>query len=86
MGYQIKTDSTPWVLVPAFLGPNLETKDSSPSYHDQIKHFPCGCTRTLRWFPVYPVSLFGAAVTAPTGLARGQSTQWHSATEGHFVL
>lgn len=65
-----------------FWGASLETKDSSPSYHDQ--------TFSLRVYPYFtvvprgPRCPFLAAMTSPTGLARGQSTQWHSATEGHF--
>lgn len=66
-----------------FWGASLETKDSSPSYHDQT--FSLWVYPYFTVVPRVPRCPFLAAMSSPTGLARGQSTQWHSATEGHFV-
>ena len=59
-----------------------KTKDSSPSYRDQT--FSLWVYLYFTVVPRVPRCPFLAALTSPTGLARGQSTQWHSATEGHF--
>ena len=60
-----------------------KTKDSSPSYRDQT--FSLWVYLYFTVVPRVPRCPFLAALTSPTGLARGQSTQWHSTTEGHFV-
>ena len=48
-------------------------KPKIPLLHTTVKHFPCGFTRTSRWFPVYPVVPFWLQWPHPQALQEGKA-------------
>lgn len=48
-------------------------KPKIPLLHTTVKHFPCGFTRTSRWFPVYPVVAFWLQWPHPQALQEGKA-------------